>query len=130
MPLIDHPTLRDKKIPDEKGGWYWLKFHYASTPVFVEAATESGRPQGIRINSCWVDAANVDGEWGPQITRDADEKLAAIKAALQKRNQSFEELEKEIKERGLRTMDTVEKDNARLYDLEETFREEVREICS
>lgn len=131
MPLIDHPTLRNKKIPDENGGWYWLRIRGDSwRPVEVQPANGSGWSQGIYLASHWFPAEEIHGDWGPQITMATDEKLAAIKMALQKYDQDFAKLESEIKERGMRTMGTAENDNAKLYDLGETFREEVRKISS
>lgn len=131
MPLIDHPTLKNKKIPDKNGGWYWLKICGDSwRPVEVQPANGNGWSQGIYLASHWFPAEEIHGDWGPQITMAADEKLEAIKMALQKHDQGLIELEKEIKEREIRTMETAEKDNARLYDLEETFREEIRKISS
>lgn len=131
MPLIDHPTLKNKKIPDKNGGWYWLRIRGDSwKPVEVQPANGSGWAQGIYIASHWFSAEDIQGDWGPQINMDADEKLAAIKMALQKRDQDFAKLESEIKERGLRTMETAENDSTRFSNLEETFREEVRKISS
>lgn len=85
MPLIDHPTLKNRKIPDENGGWYWLSLQKGAwEPVEVQPANESGWPQGINLHSHWVDAADINGEWGPQITKEDAEKLAAIKDLLEK----------------------------------------------
>lgn len=73
MPLIDHPTLKNKKIPDRSGGWYWLQRKDQSwEPILVQCANDSGWSQGVTINTHWVDAADMDGKWGPQISYPSD----------------------------------------------------------
>lgn len=69
MPLIDHPKIKNKKIPDEKGGWYWLRLGTDPwKPIEVYPADNSGWPQGIHMDTRWVNAEDVNGEWGPQIS--------------------------------------------------------------
>ena len=65
MPLVEQVTK--KMIPDEKGGWYWLKLDGKDwAPVEVKPAS-NGWPACINHCSFDVDVKEVGGEWGPQI---------------------------------------------------------------
>lgn len=66
MPLIE--ARKEKRlIPDDDGGWYWMKWGTGKwEPVIVEKAG-GGWPPTILRNSHTIEVTDPSIQWGPQI---------------------------------------------------------------